>query len=90
MNAACREHKQYWANVKFVSAVSIFLDILNLLIKYKFFVISLFIFGSKPHPIKIIEKKIQSQYKMAYHSMNDFLLEVEICSYATKCKRPQE
>ena len=48
------EYKQYWANIKFVSAVSIFLDILNLLIKYKFFVISLFIFGSKSHSIKII------------------------------------
>lgn len=57
------EYKQYWANVKFVSAVSIFLDILNLLIKYKFFVISLFIFGSKPHPIKIIEKKISPNTK---------------------------
>lgn len=33
------EYKQYWANIKFVSAVSIILDILNLLIKYKFFVI---------------------------------------------------
>lgn len=58
------EYKQYWANIKFVSAVSIFLDILNLLIKYKFFVISLFIFGSKSHSIKIILKN-QSQYKMA-------------------------
>lgn len=61
------EYKQYWANIKFVSAVSIILDILNLLIKYKFFVISLFIFGSKSHSIKIKKKSVPIQNGLSFH-----------------------